>query len=110
MFDSSQLGSQPSNSQIIHKQLCLQGKWLITTARSVHQDLLALDDLLHSDAAIEGIDCTQVDAIDLAGIQLLIAIKKQHTASPLAVQGNAQTQEWLSLCGLAEPLVSCHAV
>ncbi len=102
MFDSDQAGHRASSAQLVDRQLRLNGKWSVTSARSVHSDLMAVDGIASGDSLIDSIDCTEITEIDLAGIQLLLSARKSLSADGAApIVSNANTHEWLSLCGLA---------
>ncbi len=104
MFDSGQSGHRASSAQLVDHQLRLHGKWLITSAKSVHNELMTLEGIATGDASIESLDCTPLESIDLAGIQLLISIRKSLLrASSVGIQCDANTHEWLTLCDLVTP-------
>ena len=104
MFDSDLPGQRASTSSITDQQLRLRGKWLINSAKSVHADLLGLDGIASGDALLESIDCTQIESIDLAGIQLLLSIRKsQGSSRSVPIRADENTREWLSLCEVVEP-------
>lgn len=107
MFDSGQSGQRASSAQLVDHQLRLQGKWLITTAKSVHNELMSLEGIANGDLPIESFDCTALESIDLAGIQLLIATRKSlHRTNAAGIHWDANTHEWLSLCDLVSPSAS----
>lgn len=88
-------------AQLSENGLKIRGKWIIREASTVHQELLALENPETENSNVtSSIDLTELESIDLSGIQLLLSYRKQFASAPkIDCSTNESVQEWLALCG-----------
>lgn len=84
-------------------RLALSGQWEVRAASSLHTELVELRSEIHGDLP-SVIDGRQIDKIDLAGIQLVLATRKSMDAStPIELDAETSSSFWFGLCGVGEP-------
>lgn len=98
MADSIDLENQIGQSE---NRLALSGKWGVQQAKRLHTELQAA---LSSEenATLNAIDCTRIDNVDLAGIQLILAAKGSQDVQ-VELDHETSTAKWFGLCGVGQP-------
>ncbi len=102
------IGSEaiPNRAEISSENhLVLSGQWIVREAKRLHAEILSLQ--LGSQAAqLVAIDCRRIESLDLAGIQLVLAVRKKlGTATPVAIDTDTSTNNWFGLCGVGPAVV-----
>lgn len=84
-------------------RLTLNGEWEVRGASSLHTELVGLRAEIQGDLP-SAIDCRQIEKVDLAGIQLVLASKKSMAADiPIELDAETSSGFWFGLCGVGEP-------
>ena len=78
----------------------LQGTQDVRNAAELHQKLLSVSD--HGQTVV--VDCSEVDSVDAACLQLLLAAKRENPPLVIKVDSASETAGWIRISGLADRL------